>query len=61
MTPERAERIARAVEAGVERWPRVSKFAAAAEAPAPPTPSVADVVQPMPRRTLAHTSGVPVS
>jgi len=50
MTPERAERIARAVEAGVERWPRTTEFAAAAQAP----PGIDNVVQSMPRRKLVH-------
>jgi ubiquinone biosynthesis protein len=52
MTPGRAERIVRAVEAGVERWPRMTEFAAPASSQSPPT--IDDVVQPMPRRKLVH-------
>jgi hypothetical protein len=54
MTPTRAERIARAVEAGVEAWPQRRLSSVAAETgPQVPTP-IADVVQPMPRRAFVH-------
>ena len=47
MNPVRAEKIARAVEAGIERWPQRGRSTAAAAA----VPSTeADVVRPMPRR-----------
>jgi ubiquinone biosynthesis protein len=52
MTPGRAERIVRAVEAGVESWPRMTEFAAPASSQSPPT--IDGVVQPMPRRELVH-------
>jgi predicted unusual protein kinase regulating ubiquinone biosynthesis (AarF/ABC1/UbiB family) len=54
MTPGRAEKIARAVETGIERWPQISKSGAAAEAPSQAPPVTADVVQSMPRRKLVH-------
>jgi ubiquinone biosynthesis protein len=51
MNPIRAERIARAVEAGIDRWPQRWRSRAASAA-VPPNP--ADVVRPMPRRPIAH-------
>jgi ubiquinone biosynthesis protein len=52
MNPARAERIARAVEAGIERWPRRGRSTAATAAV---QSTETDVVGPMPRRRLAHT------
>jgi ubiquinone biosynthesis protein len=52
--PGRAERIRRAVDSGIERWPQPGPPDAADEAPSQP-PVVADIVRPMPRRQLVHT------
>jgi ubiquinone biosynthesis protein len=54
MTPTRAEKIARAVEAGVEAWPQTNSSSATTEMGPQAPPPVADVVQPMPRRAFAH-------
>jgi ubiquinone biosynthesis protein len=54
MTPTRAERIARAVDAAVEAWPERSSSSATTAAGPHVPPPVADVLQPMPRRTFAH-------
>jgi ubiquinone biosynthesis protein len=52
MKPGRAERIARAVEAGIERWLQRGRSTAAVEAV---QSTAANVVGPMPRRRLVHT------
>ena len=50
MTPARTERILRAVEAGVDGWPRIKDVPGVAA----PSSAVDDVMRPMPRRAIGH-------